>query len=482
MNFLKRYYILIILVVILISVLGISLTTLRTKPKLWGDEALSIELARNFSYQHTLNAQIAPGIFYPFPHFVQATGYPVTVPLALVFKFFGHGLFQARLYMIAWMTGLILSLFFMGRNIFDEKQALVAVALFVTFASFYGSGRTVIGEIPGFTMFLIGLYFWMKRQNYFIMGVFWGLAVVSKPSLFGLLIPTICVTFLLESDYFFDKIKRIGAVALGMVPAGILWIFFVIDHPFSRAPWVDILHFFQNPYSSPSITNNIAHNLSAFFGSTTLLYFGFLFAIIVMARFLQREKIFISLYNFVILYGVFAFMYYLRSPGWIRYILIAELLILFTLPNAIRSNVAWLKKYGSTGRLKEDVLSYGVMGLLISIQAFQLFTGAQIYESSSAIMVADFVNTHFPNASVASLDAIEVSVLLKTEKRFSTAHFTGMPPIGENPLLRDEFPDIVLIDSHHELIAKEVKEIKNRYRLVTTVREYNIYSSKEISK
>src|SRR3989338_2836899 len=89
---------------ILLSVILFSLPNLNTWPRLWIDEAKSIELARNFLNFGKLNIQTAPGEFTDFPEILQTTGYPVTVPLVLFFKIFGYGLAQARIYMLIWLS------------------------------------------------------------------------------------------------------------------------------------------------------------------------------------------------------------------------------------------------------------------------------------------------------------------------------------------------------------------------------------------
>jgi len=530
MIFFKRHYITIVLGLVLALMVVFSFSTLLTRPKLWSDEAMSIELARNFLHQQVLNIQIAPGVFYDFPYLVQPTGYPVTVPLAGVFKFFGQGLFQARLYMLIWMIGMVIMVFVTARRLFGKKQALAAVALIITLASFYGSGRTVVGEIPGFTFLLFGLYLLVKQRSHLGLGVFWGLAIVSKPSVFAMLVPAVCLVLLLESGNLINKFRHIWMVAVGMLPAGILSIFFMISHPFSREPWVGIMHFFQNPYSSSSIPSNMAHNLSATIGSTTFLYFGFLFAVVVVARFLsqpqkvpggllrrsnfgyegwinpcdestlsggwippheiqnrkgqrllsrgapQEQKNLLFIYNFVLVYSILAFVYYLRSPGWIRYILIAELLILFILPNAIGVIISRLKQYSLVNRFREELLLYGVVALFVFIQTVQLFTGAQLYKSSSALQTAKFVNEQFPGASVANFYSLEVSVLLQTEQRFNVADFVGMPLIGSDPLPSGELPAVIVVNLDYQSIAQTVASIEKRYQPLRQIGQYIVYS------
>src|SRR5206468_2314742 len=151
---------------------------------------------------------------------LQSTGYPVTVPLALLFKIFGYHFTLARLYMLAWLTAAVLAAFLIARKFFDRYLAVFSLLLITTFASFYGSGRTVVGDIPGFLFFLGGLSAWLRYKNRYLAGLLWGVAVVAKPSLFGLIIPAITLVLLLEPRQFF---KNISQVAIGMLPAGLVW-------------------------------------------------------------------------------------------------------------------------------------------------------------------------------------------------------------------------------------------------------------------
>ena len=147
-----------ILAAILLFVFAVSLPTLTTRPRLWADEAKSIELALNFERFGALDMQTAPGEFSGVAHLLQSTGYPVTVPLAGIFSLFGFGMTQARLFMLLWMIAALCVIFFFLRRLFGAREALFALALIATFASFHDNGRTVVGEIPGFLFLLMGLW------------------------------------------------------------------------------------------------------------------------------------------------------------------------------------------------------------------------------------------------------------------------------------------------------------------------------------
>ncbi len=463
MAILKKYSDKFIFGAILAGVVLFSLSTLTTKPRIWIDEVKSIELARNFLNFGKLDIQTAPGKFTNAPEILQTTGYPATVPLALFFKLFGFGLAQARIYMILWMAAALSALFYFGRRLMGEKNTLWALLLISTFASFYDSGRTVVGEIPGLVFLTAGLYFWLLKDNYFWSGLFWGLAVVTKPSVFGLLIPTVFFTFLLfKRKGFF---KNIFLNASGMVPAAVGWMVLVLGNPFSAAAWRNIAKFYQNPYSSASITENIMHNLTGVFSSPTIIYFSFLFLLAAAAFYWLTENREKSFFGFIIIYSLFAFIYYLRSPGWLRYILIAEILILFALPRALQ--IIWPRIKNRPNLL---------ISLLVLVQIFHLVTGAKIFYSDTAIRVSSFLNQNFPGKSVAVLDAPEVAVLLNTRNRFTVFEMAGSPVLGENPFLFRPLPDLVVFQGTNLVWPQGNKVLAEHYRLNSVFNGFKIFA------
>ena len=124
-------------------------------------------------------------------------------------------------------------------------------------------------------------------------------------------------------------------IGLGIAPTIVVWILLVLEHPLLKTIWVEIVNFYKNPYGG-EVASNIINNLAGSFQSTTLIYFGIFVLVVILGRYWSSEEgRRRPFYNFVIFYGIIAFAYYLRSPGWLRYILIAEFLILFALPQAL---------------------------------------------------------------------------------------------------------------------------------------------------
>jgi len=454
----------------------ISVPTLNTKPHLWADEAKSIELARNFLDYGKLEIQVAPGEFTGFPQILQSTGYPVTVPLAFVFRLFGFGLTQARIYMLFWMALFLAVSFVFLRKLSGDWLAVASLFLIISFASFYDSGRTVVGEIPGMVFMILGLYFWLFREAYYWSGFWLGLSVVTKPSVFGLIIPVIALFFLFERDGgYFKKIFKIG---IGMIPAAIIWILLVLDKPFLGTTWISIINFYKNPYDGSSSWQNIVHNFLNIPYSTTLIYFGLLFFVIIIGKKFLDDKKIKSFFNFVILYSISAFIYYLRSPGWLRYILIAELLILFSLPSVLFPLAARIKIFISKLKLSAEKLSAGLIIILIAVQFIHFFTSAQIFYSDSAIKTGEFLNKEFPGEAVGIINSLDVSVLLKTDRRFQTAEMTGIPVMGKNPLFYSPLPEIIIFTSNEKLSEENQAVLNENYAFYSEVGGHSVYKRK----
>ena len=118
-----------------------------------------------------------------------------------------------------------------------------------------------------------------------------------------------------------------------------------------------IRYFYTNPYGITT-TSYVATNLQSFIHTPTLLYFAVLLIGIGIARYCitrytDADSHHLLLYDFTIIYSILAFIYYLRSPGWLRYIIIAEFLILLILPHATSllfsryaPSISWKKMWG----------------------------------------------------------------------------------------------------------------------------------------
>lgn len=463
---------------ILLTVLVGSLVTLTTTPRLWTDEAISIHIARSFESHGVLSPQTAPNIFFESPHLIQSTGYPVTVSLAGFFKVFGFGVTEARAYMLLWIVLALGAVFFLARKLFSKWEAVGVTLLVATLASFYASGRTVVGEVPGFVLLLAGFYFLIIRRQYFLSGIFWGLAVVTKPAVFALIIPTIFLSLLFERLPYGVFVRRLSTIAFGMMPAAIVWIFLVLPNPFDGGMWREIAAFYKNPYSG-EITQNIVANLASFFNSTTLIYFSLLFALVTLTwLFLIREKRgdgLAFLYAFTVMYSIFAFIYYLRSPGYLRYILIAELLILFILPHTVRTLVPLLMARLRIEKIPAKVVTPFIIAALIAVQGVHLFTASNIASGEGPLGISAYLDENFPASSIGILNAPILGLFTDPSRTFLPIHLDGLSPMGENPLLSETPPDVIVSYPSNVFIDEGRHALGQQYTPLTSVDGYVVY-------
>jgi len=471
--FLKKYYQLLILGAIFIFVIVFCLSNLTTKPKLWSDEGTNIEIAHNFLLFQKLDNSTAPGVFSGVSFILGSNGYPLTVPLAGFFHFFDFGLGQARIYMLLWMIISLAGIYYVVKSIFGRTSALVSVALVATFATFYGSGLTVTGEIPGFVFLLCGLFFLVKKENYLFSGLFFGLAAVTKPSNYLILLPAcfIYVLFLKK-----DVITRWANLTLGLITPVLLNVYLLVPNSFfSTAGWITLLRYYQNPFGgSSSLLTIIYTNLCKIPFHSTLIYFALLIFVIIFSFFRNKDLSSIQrrIFLFFFIYGSFVFLYFLKSPGWLRYLLPLQLLVFVLI---FPSVLLIVKRFRLSTHLAVIFVT-----VLIIVQGFHLFYGSNLYASDTPQKVASFVNEQ-PEATVGLFDLPQVAAFISHDRRYHVIKTMPMPQIGENPLSfsQESLLDMIVFKKggkgENFFVAPYQDVLEENYTLINQIGAYQIF-------
>lgn len=505
---------------------------LTATPKFWHDEAVPFEIARNIAEFGKADLAITPNIFWEKSYMTHATGFPLTFPLAGIFKIFGVGVLQLRIFMIAWMLGMLAALFFIIRAFFDNLAvkpplggftAFFSVLLVATFSSFYANGRTGTGEIPGFFFLLIALYSLYQKEWYGWGGFFAALAAVTKPSMYLLALPAITVELFIcayqtsKKNVFRDlaeksqkikdfvkkfvtrnksnvfagfereagtvrpsvsegesearnperrtlggarKAKIFGLFLVGSLPVLLFWLWLINPIPFSLASWQEMIAFYQNAFNAPSLLSQFPAAIPYLITHSTLLYFAALLAIIIFA---WRKNLFSPTQNrlviFLFLYGAASFFYFLRSPGWFRYLLGTELLILALLPAALERTMesifTGLRARAGMVRAKREsegeplsqlaglarkvkMLSIVLLVIILS-QSAQYLLGAEIPSNTQSIEIAQFINKEIlandPAATIGIADFTPVAALIPADRKYQRVAVGGYNTfVGQHPL------------------------------------------------
>ena len=422
----RRYALVLVLSVTLFFSLWSREGGITTMPKFWRDEAIPFEIARTFAETGKLDVAVAPGVVEERSYLTHATGFPVTVPLAGFFKLFGIGVLQSRLYMVLWILATIATLFFVVKNFFGFEAAVAGSLFVATFAPFFANGRTSTGEIPGFFFLLWALYFLYKKERFALVGIFFALAAVSKPSVYLLIIPAVAIEFLIsDARKFFARGVRVAAWAL---PIFLFWIWLIVPHPFLAESWKALFEFYGHPFHEPSLLSQLPAALGMLARHTTILYIAVLAILIAIALargvYKDHAKRFVV---FTFAYGIFAVVYYLRSPGWLRFLLVFELLLLASLFPALKS---FSKKFSV------PIFVAPIALLAIHIATFFFFSNIPVGRAS--IDIAEFINKSIltkPGDTIGLVNLTTVAPLIASDRKYQIGEIGGSEIYGQHPLL-----------------------------------------------
>lgn len=398
----------------------------RATPKFWRDEAIPFEIARTYLEEGKLDVVVAPHEVDGRPYLTHATGFPLTLPLAGFFAIFGVSVGVARSFMVIWILAVIATLFFVVRDFFGNKVALLSVLLIGTFAPFYANGRTTTGEIPGLLFLLPGLWLLYKRGWYVSSGIFIALAAITKPSIYLLLFPALIFEFLIhERGAFFRNGIRFS---VGVIPVLVTWLWVIIPAPFSSASWAGLINLYRHPFPSVSILSRLPANFFEIITQTTIMYVTLLSFVVVIAlwkgAFQANHR---RLTFFTLFFGIFSFIYYLRSPGWLRYLLGYEILLLVLLVPAL----IYLFD-------KRKYIYVLIVGALVIVHAGNYFFFSDIQSGTKSIETADFINNEILDRDPASTIGIiympTVAPLIPPDRKYQISTIGGREVYGRHPL------------------------------------------------
>lgn len=482
--FLQTYSAALFLAGVLLFVTLYSFSTLTTRPAYWYDEAMNVELARNFADFGKLDLIVAPNTFSGQGALVGSTGYTVTVPLAGFFRLFGFGLSQARIYMLLWMSALILVFFFVALKMWGTRVAYFGTLLITTFAPFYGNGRSVMGEIPGFLFFLCSFYF-LERKKWWQSGILLGLSVVSKPSVFIFLIPAFSLVVLSEREAWKQKLQNL--VQLGASSMLALLPFFAIyaDEITRGGLFVNILEHFKNPYEKAGISafENITHNLPTLITSTTFWYLWLMLACVFAALFLERTMLREQSRLFIVasVYLPLSLFQYLKSLGYLRYLIAAELLIFILFLVALPA----LSRF-ATGRFKflpeAKHITTAIVAVMALVQVTHLFTYANLYSSSKAPKTILRIYESNSPRTVGIINVPQVASLIPAFQKYQSLSTYGLSEFGTRILYLapEKLPDaIVTAAGNSELTSEEATILAKNYDEDTAFTDgFSIYRKK----
>ncbi len=451
-------------------------------PRVWVDEGVFTEVAKNLSVHGIFGIQTAPGNFF-LMNSLLTTGYPVIVPIALSFKIFGVGIVQARLPMLVYMGLLVFSTYLFTRKRYGYWPALTAVLLLISFSPFYGNGRPVQGEVPGLAYLVLGCWLvllwegsdFTRKKWAAAAGFMFGLSAATKP-IYLILLSVVLVATLL---FWFKKVS--ARRQLFIFASSFLFPLFVqifIQFP-SREAFLTIVptyvHLAGNHESSGPVFQTILQNGKRFFTESTPVLFLVLYVSVVTSLFFRFKKggvLNVSAAEFILVafiaLNVFA---YLPGTGWYRYFFPANVLVYLLFPGVLSYLMQWI--HGS--RARKAVIAVPV--LLILFQCIHLavlsdtsFTVKRTRNSELAASLSTIPSTQ----TVLFYNTIEATVFYQGSNYSQYVSMGDFLQAGDKDALRGAREDVILTNADPE----EVDDPLSCYER-TSVSRYYLFERKE---
>jgi len=150
--------------------------------------------------------------------------------LSIFYKIFGVGLIQLKAY--TWILILLTDvlIFWVARKLLGYKEAILALLFYIPFQIFY-EGNGLWFDL-GLAPLALLTYYALKQKKYLWIGIWWGLAFLTKQTAFWFLVPT---GFFLVQDF---KTKKIRKVILGsLIVFAIAFVIFLV-----LGIWGDFVH------------------------------------------------------------------------------------------------------------------------------------------------------------------------------------------------------------------------------------------------
>jgi len=257
-------------------------------------------------------------------------GPTVMLPIAAVFKLFGVGLLQARIVMAMYLLAAIYVFYRLVEYLAGKWIAWVSVALILSSRSvlFLEYGRQLLGEVPGLFFLLLALYLWFSKWNendwkrLLLIGLFFGLAMITKYQYLLFLAPTLILSWLL--DIFYYKTSRYSNFLVpGMIAAGSFGIWQLLTLQYlGPSTAMENLALLRASAEGAAFNFNLTQ-LAANFGELTsrAVYLGALIPALLYGFFvsLPRNRDGQKWSVIFLLTALNLVWYVVASIGWIRY-------------------------------------------------------------------------------------------------------------------------------------------------------------------
>ena len=426
-------------------------------------------------------------------------GPTVMLPIAAMFKLFGIGLLQARFVMALYLIAAVYAFYRLVEQLSGKWIAWIAVALVVSSRSvlIIYHGRQLLGEVPGLFFLVLGLLLWFSKwednrnwKRLSLIGLFFGLAMITKYQYLLFLAPTLILSWLLDIFYYKTSSHR-NFLIPGIVAAGSFGVWQLLTLQYlGPSTAMENLALLQASADGAAFNFNMAQLTANFATLTTrAVYLEALFPALVYGLFVSiarnREGQSSSIIFLLVIFNLTWFV--VSSIGWIRYAFIG-----LTLASIFIARLF----YDITDGFKFDLVKRNFRSLFEGRNAYRLAVSIWLLAILVIPMSKKVIDIAMPDPAYAQQmsaylnENIPKDAVIETwdpEMGFLTDHNYHYPPnallavavdqvyYGGEPV-QDDY-DFVQTDHPEYLLAGEFSKWTEIYALEQLVGEYEVVQS-----
>lgn len=422
-------------------------------PHIWVDEGVFIQMAQMLGERGLLTIPVGPGLVstQPFLYSI-STAYPVLWPVTGAIHLFGLNLWAARLPMALYLLGTIGLGGWLFYKIFDRWAALLATAMLAVFPSLFFYGKPVQGEVPAFFWLLMffGSFFWSSKSTrratgqIFLAGIFLGLGATAKiPFAPGMVLLLLWWWWSVWQQGNRSIGTTIAVSGLGFIIPIFFWCYWANPNFWS-------LDFYL---SAGQVIREFTHGArqynwlawSIFSQESTLGYFLLLTVFILGTVFCwhhyQKEKLSAIqrfLFGAVVLLVLWFAYWFIKSPGWLRYLFPLQLILLLS------TVASWQWWRTRAKKFWQKIILIIFISSLVLLSAGKLWSGRNYGVSDLSNWLIAWRENYLITSqqSLGVYDRPEVAALLPPGRYWQ--YLSLLRPDGVN--LLDKKLDIVIID------------------------------------
>ena len=220
-------------VLIALIALPLLLWNLDSHPVPWFDEGFTTHAARTLVERGVYGTYNAQDSYVYFDSGV-STGPTLVLPIALSFKLFGYGMWQARLVNVAFTLVMLWGIFALTKRLYGQSMGWLSVMIVLGWPNFAGAGflhvsRQVLGEAPALAFLAVGWWVlfksWSARSTKLaaLAGLLFGLGMVTKSQVAIVFLPALGLISLLRLPKDYKQLVRWAMPVVMTLTASAVW-------------------------------------------------------------------------------------------------------------------------------------------------------------------------------------------------------------------------------------------------------------------